>query len=155
MTAMIPDIHHYFTPVLGTPPWRAKLRIGSFLTFEFGPKIKAHGHVHGKWHLWTYLSNWVLLRGERQLVDSDSERKIIAVAIRRLQSAALTEVQLDPLDFKTIFIFEDFRLIVSAADYLDRPDQRDHYWRFFMPGEVLEVGPSGVSIARAAIPQHA
>jgi len=152
---MVPDIRHYFKPVLGTPPWRAKLGIGSFLTFEFGPKIKAHGHVHGKWHLWIYLSNWILLHGERQLVDSDSERKIIAVALRRLQSTALTEVQLDPRDFKTTFIFEDFRLIVSAADYLDGPDQRDHYWLFFMPGEVLEVGPSGVTIEhRAAIPQR-
>ena len=149
------DIRQYFQPVLGSQPWRAKLGVGSFLTFEFGPKLKIQGHLHGKWHLWIYLSNWELRHDERQLVNSDADRRLISVAIRRLQSAAFTDVRLDSRDFKTTFVFEDFRLIVWAADYLDDPDKRDHYWLFFMPGEVLRVGPGGVSIERAAIPQHA
>lgn len=129
--------------------------MGSFLTFEFGARVKVDGHMQGKWHLWIYLSNWVLLHGERELANSDTERRLISVAIRRLQSAALTDVKLDSRGFKTTFVFQDFRLIVSAADYLDDPDKRDHYWLFFMPGEVLHVGPGGVSIERVAIPQHA
>ncbi len=149
------DIRRYFEPVLGSLPWRAKLGVGSFLTFEFGARVKVDGHMQGKWHLWIYLSNWVLLHGERELANSDTERRLISVAIRRLQSAALTDVKLDSRDFKTTFVFQDFRLIVSAADYLDDPDKRDHYWLFFMPGEVLRVGPGGVSIERVAIPQHA
>jgi hypothetical protein len=149
------DIRDYFKPVLGSRPWRVKLGVGSFLTFEFGPKIRADGHLRGKWHLWIYLSNWVLWHGKRQLADSDSDRKVIAVATKRLQNAALGDVRLDSRDLKTTFVFEDFKLVVSAADYLDDADRRDDYWLFYMPGEVLQVGPAGVSVERAAEPQHA
>jgi hypothetical protein len=149
---MMTDIRHYFKPVLGLPAWRVKLGVGSFVTFEFGRRKKVDGHIHGEWHLWIYLSNWALLHGERQLVDSDSDRRVISVALRRLEGVALTDVQLDPRDFRTTFVFGNFGLVVSAADYLDDPDKRDHYWLFFMPGEVLRVGPAGVSIEPAGIP---
>jgi len=151
---MMTDIRHYFKPVLGSRPWRVKLGVGSFVTFEFGRRKKVDGHFHGEWHLWIYLSNWVILHGERQLVDSDTDRRVISVALRRLEGAALTDVQLDSRDLKTTFVFEDFRLVVSAADYLDDPDERDHYWLFFMPGEVLRVGPAGVSTESVAIPER-
>jgi len=153
---MAADIRQYFKPVLGSPPWRVKLGVGSFVTFEFGPRKKVDGHMQGERRLWIYLSNWMLLHGERQLVNSDTERRLISVAIRRLEGAALTDVQLDSRDFRTTFIFGGFRLVVSAADYLDDPDKRDHYWLFFMPGEVLRVGPGGVTVEECATaPQNA
>ena len=148
------DIRQYFKPVFGLSPWRPKLGVGSFLTLEFGPRLKSNGHMHGKWHLWIYLSNWVLLRGQRQLVNSDSDRRAISVAIRRLENAPLTDVRVEAGDFTTTFTFGDFRLVVSPADYIDNPDERDDYWLFFTPEEVLAVGRSGVTIEPAAVPQR-
>jgi len=110
------DLRQYFHPIFGTSPWRVKLGVGSFLTFEFGPRIRANHHVHGKWHLWIYLSNWELFHRDRPLVDSDTERRV---------------------------------MVVSPADYLENPDDRDYFWMFFMPDDgVLAVGPSGVHLEK-------
>jgi hypothetical protein len=154
MKAAAVDIRQYFQPVLGTPPWRVKLGVGSFLTFEFGPRTKTDGHVHGRWHLWIYLSNWKLFRGERQLVDSDADRKLITISTRRLEGEPLTNVDSNARTRKTTLSFGDFRLVVSPADYLDRPDERDYYWIFFMPdNEVLAVGPAGMRVEQG-YPRH-
>jgi hypothetical protein len=145
------EIRQHFQPVLGARPWRVKLGVGSFLTFEFGSRIKSHGHLHGQWHLWIYLSNWALFHGDRQLVDSDADRKLITISSRRLEGKPLTEIDFDPRTQKTTFLFEDFRLVVSPADYLERPDDRDDYWIFFMPdNEVLAVGPAGIRVEQAS-----
>jgi hypothetical protein len=147
MKATAIDIRRYFQPVLRTPPWRVKVGIGSFLTFEFGPRVRDHGHIRGQWHLWIYLSNWKLFRGKRQLVDSDADRKLITVSTRRLEEKALTDIGFNTRTQETTFCFDDFRLVVSPADYLDRPDDRDNYWMFFMPeNEVLAVGPIGIRV---------
>lgn len=150
MKAASVDIRQYFQPVFGTRPWRAKLGIGSFLTFEFGPRIKSHGHLHGRWHLWVYLSNWALFHGNRQLVDSDSDRKLIAISIRRIEGTTLTDIDFDYHTQTTTFSFDDFRLVVSPADYLESRDERDDFWMFFVPNnEVLAVGPAGIRVRPA------
>ncbi|MGD0792280.1 MAG: hypothetical protein ABR920_10965 [Terriglobales bacterium] len=149
------DIRQCFQPVLGTPPWRVKAGVGSFLTFEFGPRVRARGHVHGRWHLWIYLSNWKLFRGERQLVDSDADRKLITISTRRLEGESLTDIDFDARTRNTTFSFGDFRLVVSPANYLDSPDERDHYWIFFMPdNEVLAVGPTGMRVEQGDTPLY-
>jgi hypothetical protein len=149
MKDTVVDFRQYFQPVLRTRPWKVKLGVGSFLTFEFGPRVRAHGHVHGQWHLWIYLSNWKLFRGNRQLVDSDADRKLITVSTRRLEEKALTNVDFNARTQETTFFFDDFRLVVSPADYLESPDDRDNYWMFFMPeNEVLVAGPAGIRVER-------
>jgi hypothetical protein len=154
MKAAAVEIRQYFQPVLGSTPWRVKSGIGSFLTFEFGPRIRIDGHVHGRWHLWIYLSNWTLFRGDRQLVDSDADRKLITISARRLEGESLTDIDFNARTRKTTFSFGDFRLVVAPADYLDSPDERDHYWIFFMPdNEVLAVGPSGIHVEQGD-PRH-
>jgi hypothetical protein len=153
MKAATIEIRHYFQPVFGTPPWRVKLGVGSFLTFEFGPRIRANGHLHGQWHLWIYLSNWTLFRGDRQLVDSEADRKLITISTRRLEGKPLTDIDFSARTRRTTFSFGDFRLVVSPADYLDNPDERDHYWIFFMPGnKVLSVGPVGMRVEQGDAP---
>jgi hypothetical protein len=155
MKAAAVDIRQYFQPVFGAWPWRVKLGVGGFLTFEFGPRIKAHGHVHGQWHLWVYLSNWGLFHGDRQLVDSDANRKLITLSIRRLEDAALTDIEFDSHSQTTTFFFDNFRLVVSPADYLEESDERDDFWLFFAPNnEVLAVGPAGVQVRRANGYEH-
>ncbi len=154
MKAAASEIRQHFQPVLGNRPWRVKLGVGSFLTFGFGPRIRAHGHLHGQWHIWIYLSNWKLLRGDRQLVDSDADRKRITISTRWLEEKPLTDIDFDPRSRKTTFFFDDFRLVVSPADYLDSPDERDDYWIFFMPdNEALAVGPAGMRVGQADAPR--
>jgi len=129
--------------------------VGSFLTFEFGRRIKDHGHVRGEWHLWIYQSNWVLLHGNRRLSDSDSDRRVISASIRRLEDTTLSDVHLEPKQSKTTFAFDDFHLVVSPADYLDDADKRDHYWLLFMPqNEVLTVGPGGIQVEPSETPHY-
>jgi hypothetical protein len=141
------NIREYFQPVMGQRPWRARLGHGSFLTFEFGRRIKEDHHTHGEWHLWIYQSTWVLNRNDRKLADSDSERRTIEVAVRRLEECDLTDVKFNPQASVTEFQFADFRLVVSPADYIDNPDDQDDYWLFFMPDKtVLSAGPDGTDL---------
>ncbi len=130
--------------------------MGSFLTLDFGPRIKTDGHLHGRWHLWIYLSNWTLFHGDRKLVDSDTDRKRITISTRRLEEQMLSTIHFDPQSQETTFGFNEFRLVVSPADYLEGVDDRDDYWFFFMPDkEVLAVGPSGVRVERGDGSHHA
>jgi hypothetical protein len=146
------DIQEYFEPLLGHRPYRARLGVGSFLTFDFGRRIKQDGHFRGEWHLWIYQAQWHLLHGNRQLTDSDSERHTIEAAIRRLENPGceLSKVTFEPQSSMTEFVFGQFRLAVSPADYLEDPDERDEQWLFFMPDNtVLTVGPGGINLGSA------
>lgn len=141
------DVPEYFEPIVRRRPWRARLGVGSFLTFDFGRRVKEDHHLRGEWHLWIYQATWRLTHDDRKLADSDSEWQVIEVAIRRLEDSELTKVKFDPQNSITEFRFGDFRLVVSPADYLDDPDDSDEYWLLFMPdGRVLTVGPGGVDL---------
>jgi hypothetical protein len=156
MKAAATDIRQYFESLLDLRPWKVKLGVGSFLTFEFGRRVKKSGHVHGEWHLWIYLGNWVLLHGKRKLADSESDRRIISASVRRLEDVPLSDVEFEPEQSRTTFIFDDFRLVVSSADYPDGADNRDHYWLLFMPNnEVLTIGPGGIQVERSDVPHDA
>jgi hypothetical protein len=93
------------------------------------------------------LPNWKLFRGERVLVDSDTDRRLVTISVRRLLETSLTDVDFDPRTRKTKFFFDDFCLLVTPADYLERVDDRDDYWIFYMPdNEVLAAGPAGIRV---------
>ena len=150
MSTVAVDIQQSFKPIQGQRPWRVRLGVGSFLTFDFGPRLRAHGHEHGSWHLWIYMSSWVLMHRDRQLVSTDSERRPISVAVRRLEGEKFSGIEFDPQKATASFLFGDFRLTVSPPDYLDKPDERDEYWMFFMPSNlVLTVGPGGADVRPA------
>jgi hypothetical protein len=144
-------VRQYFEPVFNARPLRVKPGVGSFLTFEFGPRSKVHGHFQARWRLWIYLSNWTIFHGNHQLMDSDADRKRIAIIAHRLEEeACLTDVDFDPRSRKTTFLFNDFRLVVSPADYLEDVDERDDYWIFFMPdNKAVALGPSGIQVEHA------
>lgn len=149
------DVTACFGSIVGQPPWRARRGHGSFLTFDFGLRMLRGGHAQGTYVLWVYLSNWVLSRNDRELVNSDSDRRQIEVAVRRLEQAPFRGVELQSDRRETVFEFGDFRLAVSPADYIEDPDKRDNYWMFFMPEErVLAVGPEGVQAGPANAPLH-
>jgi hypothetical protein len=147
-------IRQYFEPVLGARPLRVKPGVGSFLTFEFGPRSKVQGHFQARWRLWIYLSNWTLFHGDHQLLDSDADRKRITNIAHRLEKeASLTNVDFDRRSQETTFFFDDFRLVVSPADYLEDVDDRDDYWIFFMPDKAVALGPSGIQVEQCN-PRH-
>jgi len=150
MKATAIDIREYFEPLLELRPWKAKLGYGSFLTFEFGRRVKKYEFVHGEWHLWIYLASWVLYHGKRKLADSDSDRKVISVAVRRLEDVALSDVKFDLENSKTTFVFDDFRLIVAPPDFVEELDDDDDYWLLYMPeNRLLTAGPGGVKVGRS------
>jgi len=69
------------------------------------------------------------------------------VAVRRLEAEKFLGVELDPQNSTASFAFGDFRLAVAPADYLEKPDDRDQYWLFFMPNHlVLTAGPGGIDV---------
>jgi hypothetical protein len=142
------DVRQVIQPVLGLKPTRAKLGIGSFITLDFGQLSREDHHMVGKWHFWIYQAYWFLTDAKREIVNADSERRYIDLAIPRLQEKKLTDVELNTTSLETVFRFEDFRLTVRRPDYLgDEIDARDHYWMFFMPNsQVLSVGPSEVTL---------
>ena len=147
MSTVAVDVQECLKPILGQRPWRARRGVGSFLTFDFGPKLRSHGQEHGTWHLWIYLARWSLKHNGRQLVTSDSEKHPISVAVRRLEAAKFLGVELEPQNSTASFAFGDFRLVVAPADYLEDPGDRDEYWLFFMPNNlVLTAGPSGIDV---------
>jgi hypothetical protein len=151
MKATAHKIRQYFQPVLGALPLRVRPGVGSFLTFEFGPRSKVYGHFHARWRLWIYLSNWTLFHGDHKLIDSNADRKRITVIAHRLEEeASLTDVEFNPRRRITTFFFNDFRLVVSPADYLEDVDERDDYWIFFMPdNKAVALGPSGIQVEQA------
>jgi hypothetical protein len=121
--------------------------VGSFLTFDFGPRVRAYGHLQARWRLWIYLSNWALFHNNHELINSDADRNRIEIIAHRLEDEgrALTEVEFDSRKRVTSFSFGNFRLLVSPADYLEKADDRDDYWLFFMPHDkVLTAGPYGI-----------
>jgi len=141
------DIRQCFDPIHGQRPWRARIGVGSFLTLDFGPRVSVDGHQRGSWHLWIYMSHWVLMHGDLHLVDSDSHRTAISAAVRRLTAEPFEGVQFDPKTYTTVFTFGDFRLTVTPGDFADNPDEADEYWLFFMPDNlVLTAGPGGVEV---------
>lgn len=141
------DIRQCFRPIIGQRPWRARVGVGSFLTFDFGPKVSVDGHQAGTWHLWIYMSNWVLMRGDLKLVDSDSHRPAISAAVRRLEAEIFDDIQFDTNTRFTVFSFGDFRLTVTPADYVDNPEEAGESWMFFMPDHlVLTSGQGGLQI---------
>lgn len=147
MSTVAVDIRQCFGPIIGKRPWRARIGVGSFLTLDFGPKISVDGHQRGSWHLWIYMSSWVLVHGDLKLVDSDSRRPAISAAVRRLEAETFDGIEVDTKTHTTVFTFGDFRLTVTPADYVDNPNDASESWLFFMPDNlVLSSGPGGVEV---------
>ena len=147
-----------FGPMLGKRPWRASLGFGSFLTFEFGQRVRHGEFWHGRWHLWIYMSSWRLDGPRGFLVTSDSARELIARVVPRLTAHPLTAVDIKPGARCTTFEFgQRFFLNVTpfGVEEETHPDPAD-YWMFFMPRHmVLTLRPRcRISIQRSDRPRE-
>ncbi len=135
----------FFRPIVGHRPWQAKRGWGSFLTFEFGPKIRDNGHMHGSWHLWIYQCDWELRSRGRTVAHSETNKHAIDLAIRRLESVTLNRVGFDPKSGETKFVFGHMELVTRpySDSEIEHEMSDSEYWMFFMPdNQVLSIGRS-------------
>jgi hypothetical protein len=147
-----------FEPILGKRAWRASLGFGSFLTFEFGKRVRHGKFWHGTRHLWIYMSSWRLDGPDGLLATSDSPRKLISRVVPRLVAHPLTAVEIKPRARCTTFEFgRQFLLKVTpfSEEEETSTDPAD-YWLFFMPRRmVLTFRPRcGISIQRSDRPRN-
>ncbi len=143
-----------FRPLIGKRPWRVALGWGSFLTFEFGARVKVGGFQHGAWHLWVYMCSW-RLDGDRGFsLSSESPRERIRGIVSRLAAFPLSDVKMGDRARSTRFDFGNrFSLTCTRFDPHEESNRIDPsaYWMLFMPRRrVLTVQPgSRISIQRA------
>jgi hypothetical protein len=126
-------------PLVGEKGWGASLGVGSFLTLEFGSKIKASGgYVHGEWHLWIYYCAWRIERGPRVLAASEDDRPLIKKTVALLNGKTLTEVRVTSPMMDTLFAFEGALALKTFGIY----SQDAEHWMLFTPDQkVLTIGP--------------
>src|SRR5437899_3172231 len=99
------DLRDYFRPIFGKRPWRARLGWGSFLTLDFGNKVKRSDHIVGEWHLWIRYCDWTIQTDKRPVVNSQASKHLMQLAARNLEQYPLTDIKLDPESDQTIFVF--------------------------------------------------
>ncbi len=147
-----------FGPIVGKRPWRASLGYGSFLTFEFGQRIRQGKFWHGAWHLWIYMSSWRLDGPHGLLVDSGSPRELIERVVPRLAAHPLTGVDIEQGGRRTTFEFGRRYFLKITPFSLEEEKHSDpaDYWMFFMPRQmVLTVRPRcRISVERSDRPRN-
>ncbi len=145
------NLRGYFAPIIGVKPWRARLGFGSFLTFDFGPKIRKANHLYGAWHLWIYQCEWTLSSQNKCIVHSESSRRDIERAVRTLESYPLTGIRFDPRSFQTIFAFGKKIELTCKRYSIDLDIKHDELWMLFMPeNKVLSVAPEKPILVESA-----
>ena len=153
------DINEHFHPVLNEKPWRARLGCGSFLTFDFGRRVRKANHWYGTWHLWIYQCEWRIETDKREIVHSESPRNLIGKAVRNLENYPLANVSFDSARSLTTFVFsKNIRLTCSPY----RPDSgmedlsHKELWMFYMPNnQVLSAIPNkGLLLERSDLPER-
>jgi hypothetical protein len=142
-----------FQPLIGKRPWRAKLGLGSFLTFEFGQRVRYGKFWHGTWHLWIYTCTWRLDGPCGLLIQSESPRALIERVVSRLTGRRLTAVEIGSRARWTRFEFED-KFVLKCMPFDQEEETRQDpadYWMFFMPLHMVLTARHGncISIHRS------
>ncbi len=141
-------------PVIGKRPWRARQGWGSFLTFEFGRRIRHGEFWHGAWHLWIYMCTWRLDGPHGALIHSESPRALIGTVLSRFTGRPLTAIEIGSRASWTRFEFDEkyqLRCMPFSREEETRHDGGADYWMLFMPhNRVLSVRPGNrISIQRS------
>jgi hypothetical protein len=141
-----------FRPLIGQKPWQVRLGYGSFITMEFGKKIRdswvlrgeQHSSTRGEWHLWVYQCDWKLIQRRKPILSSDDSRADIAHVVEMLEGHALESVHVHGDDFNTDFEFRG-GMSLRCTGYADE-DQDDERWLLFMPGHKVLVNVPGMLV---------
>ena len=158
-------IDRAFEPLYGKPCWSVQYGYGSFLTLEFGKPYltiqepeegkpgwsssmrKRHARrrirVNGEWHLWVYCCEWLLYTGDKLVGDSaleTSSKRRIARGAKELDGQKLIQVEIDPSQGRSVFIF-DLGSRLETRPYDADSDQ----WLLYEPsGKVFTYRADGM-----------
>jgi len=148
-----------FDPLIGKRPWQASLGWGSFLTFDFGQRVKQGQFWHGSWHLWLYMCAWSLNDVHGQIVSADSPSVSIGRAVNRLSAHALTNVEIERRGRCTTFEFgKRFSLRCvpfGQGEEVNNIDPAEYWMLFMLRHRVLVACPgSRISIQRSDRAQY-
>lgn len=143
-----------FAPLIGRKPWRSSLGWGSFLTFEFGQRVKRGGFWHGSWHLWIYMCSWHLEDGNQLIVSSNSNRDLISRSVAKLATHPFRDVKVEQRARRTRFDFgPSMHLTCAPFDRLKEANRVDpaECWMLFMPRSLVLMARPGsrISIQRS------
>lgn len=135
------ELQTIFAPIVGEAPWRVRLGHGSFLTFEFGPRVKKNNHFFGAWHLWIQNCDWQIRNGEMKAHSELPHFRLDAI-VRNFEGRPFKGVELDSQINSIVFVFSpQVRLICSP--YADAQNGEE-LWSFFRPdGSVISVTADG------------
>ncbi|MBF0223972.1 MAG: hypothetical protein HQK76_00830 [Desulfobacterales bacterium] len=137
-----------FSELIGKPSWNVKKGHGSFITFEFGKPFveigevfetsmpfkftyqSRHSYVHGEWHLWIYMCNWIVSYKDNEICHSESEDLEIHRACGFLNGQSIKSVSLNP-DGSTCFLF-DLNGCLLTIPYAEETEPNDT-WLLYRP----------------------
>jgi hypothetical protein len=124
-----------FQPLIGKKPWEAKLGWGSFLTFEFGQRVRHGKFWHGSSHLWIYMCSWRLDGPSGLLIHEESPRELIIRVIERFSGHRLSSVEIGSRGCRTTFEF-DGKYVLTCVPFSREEEMSPDpagYWMLFMP----------------------
>ena len=127
----------------GKRVWGASLGYGSFVTLEFGARVKTlGGHIRGEWHLWIYCCAWRIEKAGKVMAASEDDRSLLRKTVAILNRKKLTSAEVAQLMSDAIFTFEGDLTLKTFGIY-----SRDaEHWMLFTPGgKVLTIGPGSAA----------
>ncbi len=116
---------------------------GSFLTLDFGEKIKIRKDsdlMRGEWHLWIYMCSWRIVKEGLILTASNDSQESICRKIQEL-------TQLKLIDFEIVNEFLDVNLLfekhITISLFNCSTEEDSEHWMLFTPDyHALTVGPA-------------
>jgi hypothetical protein len=128
--------------IVGRQAWGVKAGMGSFLTMEFGSRIKKpDADERGEWHFWVYCCSWRIEQNEHIVLGCEDSKVKIEAFLHKFEKSTLEsfEVTLPGLD--AILKFDTGLTLKLFTINTEDEDQ----WMLFTPNDkVLVVGPSGM-----------
>ncbi len=151
----IREIQAKIQPLLGKKAWGVSLGVGSFITLEFGAKLKNEKvpkRPHGEWHLWITYCAWRLEKGPEVIAASEDPRPELKKKVRCLENLALQSVELTPPALEATFFFEEEIVLRLFPIYTHEYE----HWMLYTPDEnVLVIGPGTRWLYHSAHEPHA
>ena len=127
----------------GKRAWGVSLGFGSFITLEFGSRVRTlGGRIHGEWHLWIYDCAWRIEKAGKVMAASEDDRSLLRRTVMILNRRKLTNVKMGQPMSDTVFAFEGGVTLKTFGVY-----SRDaEHWMLFTPGgKVLTIGPGSAA----------
>ncbi len=145
-------IQELINPLIGQKAWNVSLGVGSFLTFEFGEKVKKtdERYAHGEWHLWIQFCEWILKEDKAVLAENESPRSEIRKMIPRLEGLRILSFKVNSFAETSIDFENEFSLQLKVSPFEEKGED---LWWLFMPDEnVLKLNSKDVIVNKASEP---